>query len=199
MASGAESKLSATERHQLLFKRFSMPSMVFGVAAAVYVLQLSGGPQRWFSWHPVLMTLACIPVIINATLLKKIGGLVNTRWHGYLFVLTTLLTVGGWYVIYSNKEMNGYPHLTSWHSWTGLFVLASFCGSSVFGLVALFPDWGVLKTNKSVRWMHKWGARVTIAVSWVTLVSGFIKLQPELTHQAIFAVPLLFSAYFVLL
>jgi hypothetical protein len=37
---------------------------------------------------------------------------------------------------------------------------------------ALNPDTGKLRTNQTVRFMHKWGSRVVVAMGWMTSAFG---------------------------
>jgi len=56
-----------------------------------------------------------------------------------------------------------------------------------------------MKTNKTIRFVHKWGGRMTTAVGWVACVQGFMKMDEDPMHQVAFALPLAAAATLVLL
>ena len=55
------------------------------------------------------------------------------------------------YVIYSNKEMNQKPHLTSYHSLMGITAVAGCIMAMIAGALFLHPDFGMDKGNKTYR------------------------------------------------
>ena len=77
------------------------------------------------------------------------------------------MCIVGFYVIYSNKEAYGKEHFTTTHGQLGLAVTLVYIGMALFSFPALNVDWGVLKTNKQVRFAHKWTGRVATAAAWV--------------------------------
>ena len=102
------------------------------------------------------MILAFIPLTINAILYKKVGGYDNTKIHGILMSLSTLSAGFAFYVIYSNKAMNKRNHFTSLHGQSGGVILVLYLILAVVGFLGLHPDFGLLKTNKTVRAVHKY-------------------------------------------
>lgn len=136
---------------------------------AVYV----GRPWRWFSYHPLLMLLAHLALASAATAAKRERkGRSNTILHARGMLLATALSLGGWYIIYEQKIMLGKPHNTTYHSLAGLATLVSFCGLSLVGVVALHPDFGLLKASKIIRTVHKMFGRAATVVSFAALASG---------------------------
>jgi len=121
---------------------------------------------NWFSYHPLATAIGFITLAGNATLIKKIGGLVNTRLHGFLMLSASAAGALGWYVIYRNKEIAKKPHLTSIHGKLGVAVLLIYFGIGIAGAVALNPDWGFLRTNQNFRKVHKIAGRVATAAAW---------------------------------
>ena len=53
----------------------------------------------------------------TATLTKKRMGYVNTKMHGMIAMAGLFLSIGGFYVIYENKNQMGKDHFTTLHSW----------------------------------------------------------------------------------
>ncbi len=149
---------------------------MYTILAAGYVASMPG-KWIWFSWHPLAMIVSFILLASNAALIKKIGGYNNTKLHGYLMATAIALALFGWYVIYSNKEMSKKQHVTTLHAKLGVGVLLGYIGLGLFGAVALDPAWGVFKTNKTFRAIHKFAGRAMTAGAWVVCVLGEFLLQ----------------------
>ena len=56
-----------------------------------------------------------------------------------------------------------------------------------------------MKTSKTIRFIHKWGGRLTPAAGWGASVLGFMTMDDDPVHQLAFALPLAVAAVFVLL
>ena len=112
--------------------------------------------------------------------------------HGILGWAGIMLSLAGCYCIYRNKEINGYGHLKSSHAWCGLGVMINCIGVGMAGGVFLHPDFGIDKTNKTYRALHKWASRITLIAAWLTAVLGVSQLLPsdDNTTLAMFAFPL---------
>jgi hypothetical protein len=115
--------------------------------------------------------------------------------------MTIACAFGGfaYYVIRTNKDLFGKPHHTTVHGKLGVFVLLSYLSIGIVGLVCLHPDWGILKTNKSLRFGHKWGGRILTALAWITCCLGFNTMESNAMIEILFALPLLFGGFFILL
>ena len=61
------------------------------------------------------------------------------------------------------------------------------------------PDYGAMKTSKTIRFIHKWGGRLTTAAGWGASMLGFMTMDDDPVHQLAFALPLAVGAVFVLL
>lgn len=90
-----------------------------------------------------------------------------------------MLSLAGCYCIYRNKELNGYDHLKSTHAWGGLGVMINCIGLGMAGGIFLHPDFGMDKTNKTLRALHKWASRITLIAAWFTCVLGLTQLIPD--------------------
>lgn len=164
-----------TEQHQSVYDAAKGPILVYGILTAGYICSLPG-KWIWFSWHPLAMTVSFIVLAANAALIKRIGGYNNTKLHGYLMITATVLSLFGWYVIYTNKEMNKKQHLTTYHAQLGIVVILGYVGLGFAGAVALDPQWGILKTNKTFRTLHKFAGRFLTATAWLVCVLGKNKM-----------------------
>lgn len=167
--------------------------LVFALAAA---LTLRPFWPVWFWYHPSSMLCGYSVLMGSATLVKKLGGREATKLHGFLMGTGTASAAFGWYVIHSNKEAMGKPHITTWHGLGGLIVLVGSFLLTVQGVVALHPDWGVLKTKKLVRALHKFSGRAIILFSSVVSVLGWNTMKGgDFWSVALFAVPLVVFAF----
>ncbi len=104
-----------------------------------------------------------------------------------------------WYVIYSNKNMFGKPHLISNHGKLGAFVMILYFGVGIVGGVLLNPSWGLYRTDKTIRAMHKWIARGATFLAWTTCVLGFATIDINSFDQFLFIFPLFLFGYYILL
>lgn len=129
---------------------------------------------------------------------KKMGGYHNTKLHGILAWLGIFSALGGLFSVYQYKSQVGSDHFTSTHSIAGLIVIISCIGLGVVGGAVLHPDFGVDKTNKTIRWVHKMSARVILMMAWVAAFSGLSQLTTDTTTLLAFAVPLLLLVPFSL-
>ena len=144
-----------------------------------------GRPWRWFSWHPLLMSLAFVPAAGSGILRKRLGGRANTLAHGYTMVVALALALCGWYVIYTHKITLGKPHYTSWHAWQGLLALAGYGAGAAGGLSGLHPDMGRCTASRPLRLVHKLSSRTATVAALVALGSGYAKLADPYTPPVV--------------
>jgi hypothetical protein len=92
------------EKYQKTLSWIQGPIAAYVVLAILYIVVL---PKKyiWFSWHPIFALIGFVGLASTATLIKKVGGLENTRTHGILMSAATACSLFSGYVIYSNKEM----------------------------------------------------------------------------------------------
>ncbi|GMI13256.1 hypothetical protein TrLO_g11445 [Triparma laevis f. longispina] len=165
------SKISEKATHA-----FALVSLVYSV-----LLGLSLGTKkgwRLFTYHPLLLTVAT-SIFVIAAMYKKIGGLQYTRLHGNLSFLGLCLVLGGVSAIYYNKEWNAHSsHFESNHALLGGSVLSIMCILLLNGLIAIHPDWGKLKTNKTIRLAHKMTGRFILVSMCFAIWQGAKKVAP---------------------
>lgn len=158
------------------------------------------GQWRYFSWHPFLMMCGMVGMAGIGALTKKLGGYTNTKSHAILAGGANMLNFAGLYCIYKNKEMNGYKHMQSTHAWSGVLLMFSTCAMGFAGSVFLHPDFGIDKTNKTIRLYHKMFSRFTLVFSWMNCVIGLSQLIPlQTTMLFMFAMPLVLMVPLVLM
>jgi hypothetical protein len=182
--------------YNALVVAFLLYSVIVGYYAAT---RPSGIFQTPFSWHPLLMTCGMIGCMGIAALTKKMGGYTNTKNHGLLANLGIFLSLGGLYAIYSNKTLHERPHFTSYHGQAGLGVLVCSFGAGMVGGVLLHPDFGLDKTNGTIRLAHKTFARIVLGCAWMTAFMGLYTLTQNPMELALFGVPLVIFAKFALI
>lgn len=119
--------------------------------------------------------------------------------HAILSWVGIFLSLGGLYAIYTNKNNMGRPHLTSWHSLFGIGAAASCIGLGMVGSVVLHPDFGMDKTNKTIRFAHKTGARFTLFLAWSAAFSGLYQMTQAPGILVLYGAPLLVFVPFALM
>jgi hypothetical protein len=63
----------------------------------------------------------------------------------------------------------------------------------------LHPDFGLDKTNQTIRYAHKTFARLVLGCAWATAVMGMYNMTQDPMELAIVGVPLLLFAPFTLI
>jgi hypothetical protein len=78
--------------------------------------------------------------------------------------------------------------------------MCSCIGLGLAGGVFLHPDFGVDKTNKTIRLVHKMASRIVLMLAWFTAFSGLQQMTPDNGLMWLpFGLPLLVLVPFVLL
>lgn len=168
--------MASVDQSKKLHSTLKWPLVAYSVLGGLYMTTVGKNPGTWtwFSWHPLCMLVAFVALAGNASLIKKIGGYENTKTHGIMMSAAIAVASFAWYVIYTNKEMMGKAHLMTIHGKLGFAVMMSYFGLGVVGAAALHPDFGIMKTNKTIRFAHKWGGRAVTAMAWTCCVLGRI-------------------------
>lgn len=195
MPSKQKSKTMSDFRFWSTTGLLSFGSVIGGLIAG---FQPDGAGWRFFSYHPLLMTAGFVGMMGNAAIIKKLGGYSNTKLHGNLAMGGLFLALGGFYVIYKNKENSGKDHFTSNHSIAGLTTLIGSTTVGLAGSILLNPDFGIAKTNKLFRSVHKFGARLIIALGWFTCYSGLSQLTSNYAVIGLYMLPLILATPFTL-
>lgn len=191
----ADMGTSNVERNRALFASLKWPVIAYGLFAAGYTAYLPG-KIIWYSFHPFFMIIGFVPLLINAVLLKKIGGYDNTKLHGILLTVSTLCAGFAFYVIFSNKSTYNKPHFTTTHGQGGIAILIMYLALAIVGFIGLNPDWGVVRTNKQIRFIHKWLGKAVASLTWLSCIFQFIKVCPNVYAQIAFVLPLAIFGFF---
>mmetsp|Transcript_12146 Transcript_12146/g.15851 ORF Transcript_12146/g.15851 Transcript_12146/m.15851 type:complete len:196 (-) Transcript_12146:1713-2300(-) len=154
-------------------------STILFSAVGGYLAGTKNGAWSWFSWHPFLMMVSFIGFFGSASMIKKNGGYTNTKVHGMLGSLGTILALAGGYVIYTNKIILGKSHFTTPHGKAGLLCLVGSLMVALAGGVFIHPDFGVDKTNKTIRSAHSIASRFVIGLGWMACFSGLKTISGE--------------------
>jgi hypothetical protein len=80
-------------KQRLLVAVFAVFSIVMGYIAAT---QPKGKGWRFFSYHPLFMTISFVGLMGSAAVTKKLGGYTNTKIHGIAASSGLLLAYGAW-------------------------------------------------------------------------------------------------------
>ncbi|KAL3800840.1 hypothetical protein HJC23_001677 [Cyclotella cryptica] len=152
------------------------------------------------SFHSKNLNAGMVGMMGTAALTKKRMGYTNTKLHGIMAWAGMMLSAGGFYVIYANKNQMGKDHFTTLHSWAGLSVLVGCTMAGIAGGVFLHPDFGIDKQNGTIRTAHKYMSRVLLLVAWVATLSGLKTLiGDDMMSLIVFAGPLAVAAPFTLM
>jgi cytochrome b561 len=87
--------------------------------------------QSWYFFlgHPLLMGLAFPAILIEGITTMRNSSLLlrnakeSRNMHYWTSIIAYLCWLGGFWIIYENKEMNRKQHFKSYHSWMGVFVI----------------------------------------------------------------------------
>lgn len=156
-------------KYRELYNTLKWPVLLYSVLSIGYVVSLPG-EWVWFNWHPLAMMLCFITFAINAILIKKIGGHDNTETHGKILSAGILLCIFGWYVAETDEQFK-LTEKTLHHKLGGITWL-SYVLMGVGGFITLHPDYGIMRTNQTVRKFHHYGGKFLIALSWFVCVLG---------------------------
>jgi hypothetical protein len=166
-------------------------SSLFFLYALLSALAVTPFWPVWFWYHPTAMIVGFCACMGPATLMKKVGGRVATKYHGYGMAMGTLAAMFGWYVIHSNKDANGKPHFTTVHGKVGFACLIITLASAMGGSVFLDPDFGLMKASKRIRGVHRYAGRGILALAAVASLMGWwTVVKGDLVTMLLIAAPL---------
>ena len=183
-------------RARALLATLRVPIVVAVAAWSVWLLYRL--KLVWFVLHPLMMLLAFSGLAPVAVLFKKVGGLQNTNMHGNLMAGALLAGLFGWYVIYTNKTKLGKEHNTSWHGQLGVAVMLGWAALSFAGFAFLSPSFGLLKTSKLIRAVHKYVGKALMILAALVSFLGWYTLGFNKSYTAIlvFAAPTAIITFF---
>ena len=189
---------SGKSKAEVLRSRLMLPLLFCFAVPSFYIVGIVGsGTPVWWHAHPVAMLLCFVYLVGQAVTLKKVGGYDNTKMHGYVMFIASIVAAFGAYVMYSNKETYGKEHYTSLHSWIGGSLLLMFLPYPFVAWFAYNPDDGKLKTDKNARAMHKYSGRFVILLGYAAVASGMYTIEQDPAIFAFLCGPLVPLFYFL--
>ncbi|XP_071810193.1 transmembrane reductase CYB561D2-like [Asterias amurensis] len=166
---------------QQLCSFFSMAAHLLAIGFISYMIYLAWPFSSLFSWHPVLMSIAFAFLMTEAilffspdsNLVPKAVRKTKVTYHWITNTTAVLCAIAGLVIIVLNKEMNGYPHLKSWHGILGVSTVAYACIQACAGTTLLYPA----LTSKmfklaDLKLYHATSGLVLFTLACVTLVFG---------------------------
>jgi hypothetical protein len=144
------------------------------------------------------MTVGMVGSMGIGAVTKKLGGYQNTKFHGILASFGFMIALGGFYAIYSNKNLYERPHFTTLHGKAGLALLVLTAPPMLAGGIFLHPDWGIDKTNQDIRKIHKLFSRLIMGSAWGIAMYGMYQMTKDPFELLLFGLPLLILAPFTL-
>lgn len=159
MAQGKEAEVEA-RFYRCTRTAVAASTHVLCVAFTAFLVFLSRPGSSLFSWHPFLMTLAFSFFMTEAILLfsphcspvRKFAHKTKGRIHWMLQILSITCATTGLIVIIYNKNLNGKPHLTSWHGLLGLITVCVVGIQSVAAIPLIYHSlakgWSLAKLKR---------------------------------------------------
>uniref|UniRef100_A0A7S1VG34 Cytochrome b561 domain-containing protein n=1 Tax=Sexangularia sp. CB-2014 TaxID=1486929 RepID=A0A7S1VG34_9EUKA len=91
---------------------------------SVYAIYCWYDPATWFTFHPTSLLFSFLFSMPIGLLLETGAKRASTHYYHAVVNGIAVLAAGfGYYVIYSNKELAGKAHVTSWHAVLGIVAL----------------------------------------------------------------------------
>eukprot|EP00750_Incisomonas_marina_P028128 INCI647.6.p1 GENE.INCI647.6~~INCI647.6.p1 ORF type:complete len:242 (-),score=35.51 INCI647.6:683-1303(-) len=159
-------------------------TLTAGFAGAVCVYLFQKELPLMFLIHVLGMSGAFLAAGPIGVFIKKVPG--NTLVHGTCMFIALLLAAAGYFGIYTHKNNIGRPHVVtvgmdplqnapsaSWHAWAGAATMALWISTVVVGGMFLHPDYGCLKQNGTVRFVHRNSGAVVILLSLFACALGW--------------------------
>ncbi|KAM9814089.1 transmembrane reductase CYB561D2 [Neosynchiropus ocellatus] len=150
------------------------------VAFTVFIAVLSRPGTSWFSWHPLLMSLAFSLFMTEAVLLFSPRGSLfqwsthktKGRVHWLLQVICVSCAVLGLMAIYYNKHLIGKPHFTSGHGRLGLLTVLAVLVQSLAAMPLIYTSlakgWSLARLKR----YHAASGLVSYLLGCVSLLLG---------------------------
>jgi len=139
------------------------------VGFATYVILNADPGSSPFSWHPTCMVLAWVLLTEGVLLFRKPKPGLRVNIHWALQASGMTLAICGFLAIYNNKESNGKPHFTTYHSICGAISLVLLIVQSAGGNFAKFS----VTLSKTFRFLQpkliKKGHKISGALSLLGL------------------------------
>ncbi|XP_046840450.1 transmembrane reductase CYB561D2-like [Xenia sp. Carnegie-2017] len=137
---------------------FHIMSHVIALGLVTYICWFAVPGTSLFSWHPTLMILgfgffmleAILIFSKNSNLFPNATQAVKVRCHWILQILATSCAVGGFLVIFINKNRSNKPHFISWHGILGAITMFLTCIQTSMGTGLLYPKLPLFNTLKLV-------------------------------------------------
>jgi len=191
-------EISLRDARQAELKLWRLPIAFYAIAVAFYSGFVIPGGVKLFTGHPFSMAIGAIALPSVAALTKKVGGLQNTKLHGYMMWASSAAMLLGFYFIYTNKDLHKKQHFTSYHSWAGLIVVAMFSVTTIGSTVALHPEFGLFRTQKEYRALHKLFGRNMVVLAIAVCCSGVANMEENIFTSAALLAPIIAIVYIVL-
>ena len=140
------------------------------------------GPQpghvNLCTWHAILMMFAMGFCLIQAIVSYKVlpfPHLVNKCFHVFWHTAVIVLAVAGIGSIFQFHREIKYSHLSSLHSWLGLFTIILFGQNYTLGFVSYFFPGLALHIKKAYMPFHKLFGLMTLLAATVTMETGIVQ------------------------
>lgn len=155
----------------------SMMIHFFVVAFATLVIYLAEPGSDLFSWHPTLMAVGCILLMMEAILVFSSTNSVIWRasraqkvtFHWIVMSLFAVCTTIGFVIIVYNKYLEDKYHFVTWHAKFGLGTFIYMLLQLTFGTFVKFPKLMPWISAANCKFMHAMSGTVVFILTCVTI------------------------------
>ncbi len=133
--------------------------------------------ETWFAGHPKFAAVGASSCVLGAWIMARHKALKKKLLVHQLFMAAGTSSIFyALYVIYTNKNMNNKPHLTTPHAWLGAFAGASLISLNI-GTAALlyFPPKDKEQNQKGWK-LHRILATTSLAAITGTVITGSVAM-----------------------
>eukprot|EP00117_Sycon_ciliatum_P048354 scpid72542/ scgid34437/ Cytochrome b reductase 1 len=141
------------------------------------------GGQATFNWHPLLMIIAFVPVMVQSLLTYRIysrilctavGKTGQKLVHVTLHLVELVLVAVALAAVFDYHHRQGYPHVRSLHSWMGLTTVGMFLAVMVSGGVFYLLPSRLVKSERrrAATPYHRMAGVGVMLMAFASMASG---------------------------
>lgn len=111
----------------------------------------------------------------SSSLIPSVPRATKVKYHWVLQTFATLCSLGGFFAIGVNKNINNKPHFKSWHGLLGGLTVLFTCIQAVMGITLLYPNLPLVKkvVLGQRKKLHALSGAIIFVLSCLVLLLGF--------------------------
>ncbi|KAL5014945.1 hypothetical protein ScPMuIL_009215 [Solemya velum] len=152
------------------------------VLFTAFIIYTAWPGSSLFSWHPTLMAIAFVFLMFEgllvfspeSSLLHRSPNLTKIKFHWLVQGAAVTCALGGFLVIYANKNVYDKPHFLTWHGYMGVITIIFLCMQSIGGTFAKYPALAkaIGMRLSEIRLYHATSGAVTFTLVCLSLMLG---------------------------